>query len=134
MWKKIIFFTLFFISCSFSQTIIPPGDVYGTWATPGSPYIIEGDINIPNDSTLHIEPGIVVEFMGHYTLKVQGRLRASGTVTDSIFFTVSDTNGFSNPDTTLGGWDGILFDNTPLQNDSSIFLYCSVCVDSTLCF
>lgn len=109
---------------TFSQTIVPGGDVSGTWELANSPYIIQGGITIPNDSTLVIEPGVKVEFQGHYSLTVMGRLLAIGTETDSILFTINDTIGFSNPDTTLGGWYGIRFTDTPLTNDSSKLVHC----------
>jgi len=76
---------------SYSQTVIPGGDVYGTWSINGSPYQVMGDIAIPNDSTLSVDPGVMVEFQGHYALFVQGRLLAMGTETDTIVFTVNDT-------------------------------------------
>ena len=56
---------------------------------PDSPYYIQGDITIPNDSTLTIEAGVLVEFQGHYALNVQGQLLAIGTDTNIITFTVT---------------------------------------------
>ena len=66
------FITLTIISNA--QTVIPPGDVSGTWTLGGSPYEIQGEITIPDSSTLTIEPGVLVEFQGHYKLIVEGRL------------------------------------------------------------
>lgn len=105
---------------------IAPGDVNGQWTLSNSPYRVLGDITIANDSILIIDPGVVVEFQGHYSLNVQGRLLAVGTQTDTIVFTVNDTTGFSNVDTTLGGWFGIRFTDTPLTNDSSKIKYCKL--------
>lgn len=105
---------------------IAPGEVSGHWTLSDSPYRILGDITVANDSTLIIDPGVVVEFQGHYSLNVQGRLLAVGTQTDTIIFTVNDTTGFSNADTTLGGWFGIRFTDTPLTNDSSKIKYCKL--------
>jgi hypothetical protein len=121
-----MFFITTFLSQVQAQTVIPPGDVSGTWMLTGSPYQVQGDIQIPDGSTLTIEPGVTVEFQGHYALNVQGRLLAIGTVTDSIIFTVNDTTGFSQPDTILGGWNGIQFIDTPLSNDSSKIKYCKL--------
>jgi hypothetical protein len=104
---------------SFAQTTVPGGEVSGTWDLLSSPYHINGDITIPDDSTLIIEPGVKVEFPGHFSLIVLGRLLAVGTETDSILFTVNDTTGFSDPDTSLGGWYGIRSIDTPVNNDSS---------------
>ena len=80
-----------------AQTVIPPGDVSGTWAVGGSPYEIQGEITIPDGLTLTIEPGVLVEFQGHYKLNVQGRLLAVGTETDTIVFTINDTQDFMIP-------------------------------------
>jgi hypothetical protein len=100
--------------------------VSGIWNEVGSPYLVAGDILIPNDSTLSIEPGVRVEFQGHYTLEVQGRLLAIGTVQDSILFTINDTTGFHMRDTILGGWNSIRITDTPEHNDSTIISYCRI--------
>jgi len=84
------------------STIVEGGNVSGLWTAGDSPYLIFGNITIPVDSTLIIEPGVTVEFQGHYALEVQGRLLAVGTENDTINITVNDTTGFSDPDTSLG--------------------------------
>ena len=125
----LLFFLFSFITLTIisnAQTVIPPGDVSGTWTLGGSPYLIEGEINIPFLETLTIEPGVLVEFQGHYKFIVDGRLLAVGTETDTITFTINDTTGFSIPDTSLGGWHGIKFDNTSAVNDSSKIIYCKL--------
>ena len=81
---------------TYAQTNVPAGDVSGTWTKANSPYNINGEITIPNDSTLTIEPGVEVVFTGHYKFNVQGRLLAIGTETDTIVFTINDTTGFHN--------------------------------------
>ena len=108
----------------FPQTSIPAGNVSGNWLINGSPYLIEGEISIPDGETLTIDPGVLIEFQGHYKFNVQGQLLAVGTMQDSIHFTVNDTTGFSNPNIPDGGWHGIRFDNTPTTNDSSKIVYC----------
>ena len=102
---------------TFSQTTVSGGNVSGTWTLAGSPYLINGSIQIPNGQTLTIEPGVTVNFQGHYKFYVQGRVLAIGTISDTITFTASDTTT---------GWKGIRFDNTPTTNDSSKFVYCKV--------
>ena len=100
-----------------SQTSIPAGSVSGTWTLAGSPYLIQGTIQIANDSTLTIQPGVTVNFQGTFKLNVKGRLLAIGSETDSITFTASNTTN---------GWRGIRFDNTPLTNDSSKLIFCKL--------
>lgn len=119
-------FVILFHLSSISQTVIPGGDVFGNWTKDNSPFHIIGDINIPNDSTLQIEPGVMIEFQGHHALYVQGRLLAMGTDSDTIVFTINDTTGFYIPDTTLGGWYGIKIADTPEQNDTSKIMYCKL--------
>ncbi|MBC8416353.1 MAG: right-handed parallel beta-helix repeat-containing protein, partial [Candidatus Cloacimonetes bacterium] len=74
-----------------ADTHIPYGDVSGTWTIEGSPYIIDGHINVPIDSTLVIDPGVNVIFSDWYYFRVYGRLLAEGTESDTIRFTVNDT-------------------------------------------
>jgi hypothetical protein len=98
-----------------AYTDIPAGPVSGVWTVAGSPYLINGTITIPNDSTLTIAPGVEVVFMGHYKLNVQGRLLAVGTEGDTIRFRAADTPT---------GWHGIRFDGTANTNDTSKIIYC----------
>jgi hypothetical protein len=117
--------TMFFIPLSLlSQTVIPGGDVSGSWSIGGSPYQVMGDVTIPDDSTLSIDPGVIVEFHGHYALHVLGRLLAVGSQSDTILFTVNDTTGFYDPTTTQGGWYGIKIIDTPSDNDTTKLVYC----------
>ncbi|MES2285883.1 MAG: T9SS type A sorting domain-containing protein [Bacteroidota bacterium] len=99
------------------QTSIPAGSVSGMWTLAGSPYNIQGSVQIANGTTLTIQPGVTVNFMGTYKLNVQGRLLAIGTVADTIIFTASNTTD---------GWKGIRFDNTPATNDTSRLVYCKL--------
>jgi predicted outer membrane repeat protein len=69
-----------------AQTSIPGGDVYGNWTANGSPYLIEGDITLPADCTLIIDPGVTVEYQGAYKFMVYGIVDCQGTQTDSIIF------------------------------------------------
>lgn len=105
---------------------IEAGNVSGTWTKANSPYNINGEITVPNDSTLTIEPGVEVVFTGHYKFNVQGRLLAIGTETDTIVFTINDTTGFHNLTIPDGGWHGIRFIGTSLNNDSSKVVYCKL--------
>jgi len=97
-----------------TETIVPGGNVSGTWTALESPYLIDGEITIAEDDTLIIEPGVDVIFQGHYKLIVNGWLFAEGTETDSILFTAADTSE---------GWDDIRFVDAP---DSSILKFCTL--------
>ena len=99
-----------------AQTTIPAGDVYGVWTQANSPYLVTGDITIPADSNLMIEPGCYIAFNSYKSLTVYGSLQAIGTNTDSIYFSV-ESGSFA------GVWSGIEFENGNDQ-DSSIFSYC----------
>src|ERR1019366_8245901 len=57
--KKLYSIILFAFVCAIanSQTSIPGGIVSGTWTLAGSPYQVQGSIQVPNDSTLTIQPG-----------------------------------------------------------------------------
>jgi len=115
---------IFFQFRVFSQTDVPGGDISGVWDLSGSPYRITDSCTVPDDSTLFIEPGVMIEFQGHYSIYVQGNIQALGTETDSIHFTINDTTGFSDPNVVSGGWDGIRIIDTDSDNDSSLFEYC----------
>src|SRR5262245_45067938 len=107
--SSFLFIILLLNSYAFSQTYVAGGNVSGTWTPEGSPYLIQGSIQIPNDSTLTIEPGVSVNFQGSYKLLVKGRIVAIGAPADSISFTAVDTTV---------GWRGIRFDATSATNDT----------------
>jgi parallel beta-helix repeat protein len=102
---------------TFSQTTINSGNVSGTWTSANSPYNINGDITVPFGSTLTINPGVVVNFNGHYKLNVQGKLIAQGNSSSKIKFTASSSKT---------GWKGIRFDNTSSKNDTCIIEHCII--------
>ena len=85
-------------------TYIKGGFVSGTWTTDGSPYVIGGDITVHSDSSLTVNPGVEVLFLGHHKFVVNGQLSAQGTSTDSIVFTAKNTSQ---------GWHGLRFVNSP---------------------
>lgn len=109
---------------SFSQTIYFAGTINSntTWAADS--VIITGDVIINATKTLTINPGTVIEFQGHFPIRVHGVLKAIGTENDSIFFTINDTTGFHEIDSTYGGWHGLRFSNC--YSDTSILSYCKL--------
>ncbi len=121
MKKKLLLIGLLlslFAQLSFNQTVIPGGEVDGNWVKSLSPYTIEGEIYIPIDKTLSIEPGVVVKFNGHYKFIIYGCLLAEGAPGDSIVFTTD------NQET---GWHGLRFVDTETNTQTiSKVSYCIV--------
>ena len=107
--------TLIFILISivgYSQTTINAGNVSGTWSKAGSPYLVQGDINVLAGQKLTITEGVKVEFQGAYRLRVYGSIQALGKTNDTVIFTPKDKNV---------GWKGIIvYKNNP-TDDSIIF-------------
>ncbi len=92
---------------------------------------IESNVVVNDDVTLTIVPGTLVNFKGHYYLKVMGTLIAEGQEDNMIVFSVEDTTGFSNTDTTSGTWNSIVFDNSGSgaggsmwDNNTSVLSWC----------
>jgi predicted outer membrane repeat protein len=75
-----------------SGTVVPGGSVSGTWKKAASPYIVTGDITVPRNKSLTIEPGVTVKFAGHFGLTAgyKAKLLAVGTEQDRIVFTAGD--------------------------------------------
>jgi hypothetical protein len=96
-----------------SQTTVPAGNVSGTWTAAGSPYLVQGEISIAAADQLIIEPGVVVEFQGHYRFFVYGKLLAEGSQAGAITFQASDPSV---------GWGGLRFIDTDTngQDESKI--------------
>ena len=104
---------LFLITYSvFAQTNVT-GNQSGTWNTSGSPYIVTGNITVPSGEILTVEPGVTINFQGHYQFKINGKLIAEGTESDSIIFTAENTNT---------GWGGIRVNSSQV----SLFKYCKI--------
>ncbi|HDR04181.1 MAG TPA: hypothetical protein ENN84_02905, partial [Candidatus Marinimicrobia bacterium] len=92
-----------------------------SWTWPTNP--LYGDLEIADGATLSMGPGVNLTIHGHHRIQVHGRLLAQGNSSSYVSFTMWDTAGFKIPDTGLGGWDGIHFDNISASNDSSILEY-----------
>ncbi len=97
----------------FAQTYVS-----GTWNFAGSPYIIDGEITIHEDSLLTIKPGVAVQFSGHYKFIILGRLLAEGTADSLITFSAQ---------VPATGWHGLRFIDTNTNGqDSSKIVYCTL--------
>ena len=92
-------------------TDIYAGNVSGYWMLRDSPFIIHGDIAVPVNDSLIIDQGVEIKFAGHYEIYVSGYIKANGTHSNKITFTVSDTTGFSDYSTANGSWNGIYLDS-----------------------
>lgn len=93
------------------------GNVNGVWNTGGSPYIVDGDIQVIVGDELQINPGVVVQFSGSYLFHVYGRLLAEGTDGNEITFTSS---------VPATGWRGLRFvDNDTNGQAASTLEYCN---------
>jgi hypothetical protein len=99
-------------------TEIEEGEVSGTWSDANSPYFVSGDIEVPKDSELVIEPGVKVLFVGPYSMTIgeKARLTAEGDENNPIEFSTLHKDM---------GWGGLRFldsgDDDTLNNCSISF-------------
>lgn len=114
-----------FSFASVQATNIYGGTVSGTWTLANSPYTVYGAVFVPSGSSLVIEPGTIVRFAEHARMRVEGSLKADGTVTDSIRFEYAGTNAWYNHTSPSPGWWGIMITNYSLPLDSSSISYCN---------
>lgn len=103
------------IQTSAQETLIPAGNVSGVWTASESPYLIQGNIRLPEGETLTIEPGTEVLFTGPYFLRILGDFNASGSDADSVRFSWS--SGQIN-------LSGINLDSLSTQSDTARFNRC----------
>lgn len=85
------------------------GTQSGTWTLANSPYNIIGDVTVPADASLSIEPGVEVFALGNFRLNVGGTLSAAGTEADTIRF----RSGQADPNAL---WKGIRLENESQQS------------------
>ncbi|MEA2103326.1 MAG: T9SS type A sorting domain-containing protein [Candidatus Cloacimonadota bacterium] len=85
---------------------------------------VVGDIEIADGVTLTIAGGTRVEFMGFYSISVQGCILALGESQEQILFTSKNPEFFSFDHTTIGAWAGIKFIHTSPLNQTSVFTNC----------
>ncbi len=110
-----------------ATTSITTPTVSGHWTLAGSPYQIHNDIKVDAYQSLVIDPGVQVKFMGPYRFEVYGSLRAKGTSTQYVNFTVNDTTGWADTTTSSGCWHGLQFQKYSGSGpDSSALEYCNI--------
>jgi hypothetical protein len=108
-----------------TQTIILDGDVSGEWKIDDSPFIIQGNIHVPPQGKLSIDAGVEILFQGSYSLEIEGKIEAMGNYNDSITFTLLDSTGFSQGNTT--GWYGLAFTGYNYSfSENSVLNYCTI--------
>jgi len=118
-----VLFLLLLCSLAFAETNIPSGSVSGIWNSAGSPYIIEGDIELENSDQLVIEAGVNIVFSGNYQFLISGRILADGTQNQNIYFQPSE----------VGNWKGLRFYNTQTNlQDSCRFNYVNITQSSAI--
>ena len=83
------------------------GNLSGTYS---GDYIIVGDIGVPNQNAVNLEPGTKFLFNGAYEFEILGTLVAIGTQSDSIIF-----DKYNNV-----GWNGFSLEGV---SDATIFEY-----------
>lgn len=98
------------------------GPVSGEWNA--DTVFVADDIYVPENTTLHIAPGTIVQFLGNFPVSVDGAIIADGSPDGRIIFQPADTAGFSVDSVPDGGWGGIRFDHVRITNDPSVFEYC----------
>ena len=74
-----------------------------TWTLANSPYIVTTSVDVQQNVTLTIEPGVTIRFNSGTKLQVNGELIARGTADNLIVFTSNQTNPAP------GDWYGIEF-------------------------
>jgi len=77
---------------------------------------VTNDVTVASQTTLTINPGVVVFFNEGLKIKIKGRILAMVTETDSIRFIGDDS----------WGWNGIEFNETDSSSDSSILSHCLI--------
>ncbi|MBU1008709.1 MAG: right-handed parallel beta-helix repeat-containing protein [Bacteroidetes bacterium] len=105
-----------------AESIEVSGTVSGVWAV--DTVKVTGNIELRGVDSLRISPGVCVSFQGAYYFKVLGSLRAIGSSSRPVVFTIDDTTGFGNPVVPDGGWKQIRIENQGKTIDSVIFDYC----------
>ena len=63
-----------------------------------SPYMFQGEVTIPQNGTLTIQPGVTILMADDAAINCLGTMNSQGTVQDSVFFIAENTSA---------GWGGI---------------------------
>ena len=115
-------FNLYPLSLNNQITLYPETEINGTlnkdiiWERDRH-YIVNGDITVPQNTSLTMSPGVLVRFDGRYKLKVEGTLQAVGEQENMIVFT-------SNRETPKkGDWNKLVFEGV---DSTSVIKLCKI--------
>jgi parallel beta-helix repeat protein len=121
--KNLILYITCLVFSLFSQPVsgdtsvgggILPGNT--TWTLPGSPYIVDGVVEVGNGQTLTVEAGVVVKFVTEesgITVLSGGTMDVDGAADNPVYFTDyrdDSVGGDTNGDETQpvpGSWNGL---------------------------
>lgn len=93
------------------------GNVSGTWTAEEGPYIIQGDIRVPENETLNIEAETEVRFDGQYFLRIVGNINVNGAPGDYVSFVSNTGNNL---------WKGLKLDSLAASSDTARFSHCRI--------
>ncbi len=99
--KILISMGLFFIPHVACATTYVSGSQTGTWNLAGSPYVIAGDVIVPEGANLTINSGVIIKFATNTSLIAYGSLIAVGTSDGTITFTSNKYTPYA------GDWQNI---------------------------
>jgi len=126
--KKLL--SLFFLLCLIftpkfilATSIEVSGGVSGNWNV--DTVNVVGDIEIVQSEILSINEGVTVLFQGPFFFRIEGCLKALGSIENPILFSISDTIGFYNDTIIAGGWKQIRIENQSPSLDSTLIQYCN---------
>ncbi len=94
------------------------GNVSGTLKRAQSPYVAKGDLIVPADAQLIIEPGVVLLFDTTMVFRVEGTLKAVGSATRPIVFKSVRKNAKG------AAWEGIRLTN--LSSNATQLKFCRI--------
>lgn len=103
--------------------VMVSGNICGNWSDTNT-YIVTGNITIPANCTLTIQPGTTVKFNGNYSILDDGVLIAAGTSVSPIIFTSNNSTPL------VGDWQGITAHNSATIFDHCLFEYCAICIEA----
>ncbi|MFO7896157.1 MAG: right-handed parallel beta-helix repeat-containing protein [Candidatus Cloacimonadales bacterium] len=114
MKKLLCFLSILIIISMLSATDIS-GNLSGDLELADSPYYLVGDLFVPTDTSLEIEPGVEIIATGYYRFEVNGAILAIGTAEQPIIFRGEDDFD----------WRGIRLDSGGSEAESE-FVYCQI--------